>query len=167
MRADEMLDGKEAARPGIRKPKRNIFPTTRSLPIAIGSHRQTNRNFPEKICSCLEKKFIPLQLKIPFMRTRTPYVAPGTCAAPERGRGLQNWATNRERMEVVREIWKVVKSNLEGVVIRSVGAYNSTFGVRITNCKRLNSDNVLFAIHVKCLANSTELRKRDKLADIY
>ena len=71
------------------------------------------------------------------MSTSTSYMATGTCTAPERGRGLQNWATNRERMEVVREIWNVVKSNLEGVVIRPVGAYIGTFGVHITNYERL------------------------------
>ena len=116
-----MLDGKEAARPGTRKPTRNIFPTTR----CPENHRQTNRNFSEKNRSCLEKKFIPLQLKIPFMRTRTSNVATYTWAAPERGRGLQNGATNKERMEVEREIWNVVKSNLEGGEIRPVGAYNT------------------------------------------
>ena len=45
--------------------------------------------------------------------------------------------------------------------------YNSPFGVHITNCKHLNSDHVIFAMRVKCLANSAEQRKRDKLADIY
>ncbi len=60
------------------------------------------------------------------MRTSTPYVAPGTCAAPERGKGLQNWVTNRQRMEVEREARDVVKSNLKGVVIRPVGADNNT-----------------------------------------
>jgi hypothetical protein len=65
------------------------------------------------------------------MRTSTPYVAPGTCAAPERGKGLQNWASTRERMEVEREIWNVVKSNLKGVVISPNWVYNNTFGVYI------------------------------------
>ena len=59
------------------------------------------------------------------MSTSTSYMATGTCAAPERGRGLQNGATNKERMEVEREIWNVVKSNLEGGEIRPVGAYNT------------------------------------------
>ena len=40
-------------------------------------------------------------------------------------------------MEDAREIWNVVKSNLEGGVIRPVGEYNSSFGVHITNYKRL------------------------------
>ena len=71
------------------------------------------------------------------MSTSTSYMATGTCAAPERGRGLQNWTINRERMEEEGEIWNVVKSNLEGGVIRPVGEYNSTFGVRITNYERL------------------------------
>jgi hypothetical protein len=55
----------------------------------------------------------------------------------------------------------------KGVVICRNGGDKNTFGVHITNCKRLNSDNVIFAMHVKCLANSAEQRKRDKLADIY
>jgi hypothetical protein len=33
--------------------------------------------------------------------------------------------------------------------------------------KRLNSDNVIFGMGVKCLVNSIEQRKRDKPADIY
>ena len=149
------------------KPTPNISATTPSLPIAIISQRQTQGNFSGKNCSCLEKKFIPLQLKIPFMRTGTSYVAPGTCTAPERGRGLQNWAINRERMEVERETRDVVKGNLKGVEIRSVGAYNNTFAVHQTNYNRLNLYNVLVVMHVKCVANSAEQRKRDKLADIY
>ena len=55
----------------------------------------------------------------------------------------------------------------KGVVIGRNGGCNSIFGVHITNCKRLNSDHVIFAMRVKCLANSAEQRKRDKLADIY
>jgi hypothetical protein len=41
---------------------------------------------------------------------------------------LQNWVTNRQRMEVEREKWNVVQSNLKDVVIRSVGTDNNTFG---------------------------------------
>ena len=63
------------------------------------------------------------------MMISTFYNATGTWAAPERGKGLQNWASTRQRMEVEREIWNVVKSNLKGVEIRSVGADNNTFGV--------------------------------------
>ena len=58
-------------------------------------------------------------------------MATGTCAVSERARGVQNWATNRERMEVVRETRNVVKSDLKGVVIRPVGAYNNIFGEHI------------------------------------
>lgn len=55
----------------------------------------------------------------------------------------------------------------KGDVMRPDWVYNSTFGVHITDYKRLNSDNVIFAMRVKCLVNSAEQRKRDKLADIY
>ena len=100
------------------------------------------------------------------MSTSTSYMATGTCAAPERGRGLQNWAAFIQQIEVEREMWNVVKSNLEGGVIRPVGAYNNTFAVHQTNYKRLNLYNVLVVMHVKWVANSAEQRKRDKLADI-
>ena len=51
--------------------------------------------------------------------------------------------------------------------IRPDWGYDSTFGVPITNCKRLNSDNVIFAKSVMCLTNSAKQKKRDKHADIY
>jgi hypothetical protein len=76
----------------------------------------------------IKEKCLLLQSKNLSMSTSTSYMATGKCAAPERGRGLQNWATNRERMEDEGEMWNVVKSNLEGVVIRPVGANNNTFG---------------------------------------
>ena len=63
--------------------------------------------------------------------------------------------------------WVMGIKRTQGVVIGQDWGYNSTFGVYITNCKRLNSDHVIFAMRVKCLANSAEQRKRDKLADIY
>ena len=63
--------------------------------------------------------------------------------------------------------WEMEIKCTQGVVIRPDWDYNSPFGVHITNCKRLNSDHVIFAMRVKCLANSAEQRKRDKLADIY
>ena len=63
--------------------------------------------------------------------------------------------------------WVMGIKRAKGDVIRPNWVYNSTFGVHITDCKRLNSDNVIFAMRVKCLANSAEQRKRDKLADIY
>ena len=71
------------------------------------------------------------------MSTSTSYMATGTCAVSERGRGLQNWAAFIQQMEVVREMWNVVKSNLEGGVIRPDGANTGTFSVHITNYKRL------------------------------
>lgn len=63
--------------------------------------------------------------------------------------------------------WEMEIKRTQGVVIGPDWGYNSPFGVHITNCKRLNSDHVIFAMRVKCLANSAEQRKRDKLADIY
>ncbi len=72
------------------------------------------------------------------MSTSTSYMATGTCAAPERGRGLQGWAAFIQQMEVEREIWNVVKRYLKGVDIRPVGAYNSTFAVHINElCLKL------------------------------
>ena len=65
------------------------------------------------------------------MKPRTPYVATCTWAAPAMGMRLQNWVNNRERMEVDGEARVVGKSNLKGVVVRPVGAYNKTFGVYI------------------------------------
>ena len=65
------------------------------------------------------------------MRTRTPYVATGTWAAPERGRGLHIWANDREWMEVDGELMDVVKGNLKGVDISPNWVYNNTFGVHI------------------------------------
>ena len=58
-------------------------------------------------------------------------MATGTCATPERGRGLQNWATNRERMEDDDVIMDVVRNCLEGVVIRTNWVHNNIFGVHI------------------------------------
>ncbi|MDD2965660.1 MAG: hypothetical protein PHU33_17085 [Bacteroidales bacterium] len=63
--------------------------------------------------------------------------------------------------------WEMEIKRTQSVVIDPDWGYNSPFGVHITNCKRLNSDHVIFAMRVKCLANSAEQRKRDKLADIY
>ena len=63
--------------------------------------------------------------------------------------------------------WEMEIKRTQGVVIGPDWGYNSSLGVHITNCKRLNSDHVIFAMRVKCLANSAEQRKRDKLADIY
>ena len=63
--------------------------------------------------------------------------------------------------------WVMEIKRTQGVVIGPDWGYNSPFGVHITNCKRFNLDHVIFAMHVKCLANSAEQRKRDKLADIY
>ena len=85
------------------------------------------------------------------MRTRTHYVAPGTCAAPARGRGLQGWAASIQQMEFVRETRDVVKGNLKGVEIRSVGAYNNTFAVR----KSLKPKFAVIGAHA-AIANAAE-----------
>ena len=63
--------------------------------------------------------------------------------------------------------WVMEIKRTKGGVMRPDWVYNNTSGLHITNYKRLNSDNVIFAMRVKCLANSAEQRKRDKLADIY
>jgi hypothetical protein len=65
------------------------------------------------------------------MRTSTPYVAPGTCTAPERGRGLENWGIFRQWIRVERGIRDDVKGILKGVVISPNWIYNNTFGVHI------------------------------------
>jgi hypothetical protein len=58
-------------------------------------------------------------------------MATGTCAASERGMGLQNWVTNKERMEDDDVIMDVVRNCLEGVVIRTNWVHNNIFGVHI------------------------------------
>jgi hypothetical protein len=59
--------------------------------------------------------------------------------------------------------WMMGRKLPKDVVICRNGGCKNSFGVHITNCKRLNSDNVIFAMHVKCLANSAEQRKRDNM----
>jgi hypothetical protein len=58
-------------------------------------------------------------------------MATGTCAAPERGRGLQGWAAFIQQMEVDGVIMDVERNCQEGVVIRMNWVYNNTFGVHI------------------------------------
>ncbi|MDD2964278.1 MAG: hypothetical protein PHU33_10050 [Bacteroidales bacterium] len=65
------------------------------------------------------------------MRTRTPYVAPGTCTAPERGRGLQGWAASMQKGEVDGVIMDVERNCQESAVIRMNWVYNNTFGGHI------------------------------------
>ena len=58
-------------------------------------------------------------------------MATGTCAAPERGMGLQGWANTMQKEEVDGEIRDVERNCQEGVVIRPNWVYNNTFGVHL------------------------------------
>ena len=79
----------------------------------------------------IKEKCLLLQSKNLSMSTSTSYMATGTCAAPERGRGLQGWATNMQKGEVDGVIMDVERNCLKGVVIRTNWVHNNIFGVHI------------------------------------
>ena len=71
------------------------------------------------------------------MSTSTSYMATGTCAALERGRGLQGWAAFRQQMEAEAVIMDVVRNCQKGVVILPNCVYNNTFGLHINELAKI------------------------------
>lgn len=77
------------------------------------------------------------------MRTSIPYFATGTWATPAKGRRLQSWMTSKQQIEVERETRNIPNSNLEGVGVRLIGAYNNTLGKQINKLYPILKDDTI------------------------